>query len=68
LKLPQFETTGLQLTPGERRQAWKSHSDSHNHRPAAAEKKCLIFLPGLLANHDDGTTVEPGTLETCNPE
>jgi hypothetical protein len=28
----------------------------------------LIFLPGLLANHDDGTTVEPGTLETCDPE
>ena len=28
----------------------------------------LIFLPGLLANHDDGTTVEPGTLETCNWE
>jgi hypothetical protein len=67
LKLPEFETTGLQLTLAKDARLGNRIRDSHNHRPAAADRSCL-FLPGLLANHDDGTTVEPGTLETCNPE
>jgi len=44
--------TGLHLTPGTERQAWKSLRDSHNRRPATAADFQQGFLPGLLANSE----------------
>ena len=54
------------MTPGEG-QAWKSHS-RFPHLQTSGYYGVDDFLPSLLANHEMGTTVEPGALETCNQE
>ena len=60
-----MQLDGLHMTPGKSARLGNRSSDSHHYRPAAAEKRCLIFLPGLLANHEMAQRSIPALTRTC---